>query len=242
MEQNLINEILDKGYVLLPGRRSAEEYEQLGRRLGEVVLRTDVVVDASKRALQEARRKMSGRPSAFQSDALGFHSDNPMTNVIAFHCVRQDAVDGTLRLVDMPALLDKFSDAEIDELSCVGVSYTYLTGKNRDDEILSEPLVTRADGRLLIFYQSWMIRGELTVHQRQLLDRVAGLIEEAVTTKGIAIRLEQGQSLMVDNRRMLHGRGALPDDSKRHLVRLLIHSRALPYTDAACDRGIASFA
>jgi alpha-ketoglutarate-dependent taurine dioxygenase len=75
-----------------------------------------------------------------------------------------------------------------------------------------------------VFYVPWFVERPDDEAGRDRLGRFGRLVYEAHRTSRLEIRLERGQCLFIDNRRMLHGRGALPEDSRRHLVRLYLRA------------------
>ena len=77
-----------------------------------------------------------------------------------------------------------------------------------------------------VFYVPWNLSDARDDEQARLLEKMAAFVEHKRKTQPVKIRLERQQCLFIDNRRMLHGRGLLAEDSKRHLVRFYIRTPA----------------
>jgi hypothetical protein len=188
-------------------------------QLGTITLRTDIRVDSeADDALRRARNPLyAGRPSVYRAEGLSYHTDSPLTDMLAWYCVEQDAVDGTSALIDTGDLAQHFNEEELSALSEVRVRF--MTRGDDDNEIAREyPLF--ADGK--VYYAPWLVSEDLDEREREMAARFAAYLARKDTTDPIRIRLKPGEMLFVDNHRILHGRSPIPPDSRRHLVRLYI--------------------
>ncbi|HEV3073178.1 MAG TPA: hypothetical protein VHB47_02070, partial [Thermoanaerobaculia bacterium] len=75
------------GLARLPPMTEAR-FVELAGCVGEVGLRTDLVIDPAQ-AEEERRRRSSaaGRPVVYAPTELGFHTDRPTVDVIGWYCV-----------------------------------------------------------------------------------------------------------------------------------------------------------
>jgi hypothetical protein len=210
-----------EGYVHIGWVVSEDLFTAAARQLGTIALRTDIRVDSeADEALRRARDPLyADRPSVYRAEGLSYHTDSPLMDILAWYCVEQDAVDGTSALVDAGDLAQHFDEDELAVLSRVRVRAMMRDSGNR--EIVREfPLF--ADGK--VYYAEWLLSPDLSEIERELAGRFADYLAKKDASQPIRIRLNPGQSLFVNNRRILHGRSAIPPDSRRHLVRLYIRT------------------
>jgi alpha-ketoglutarate-dependent taurine dioxygenase len=85
-------------------------------------------------------------------------------------------------------------------------------------------LLTRRGDAWAVYYVPWLVEPPEDEGTRRLLERFTDYVHDKEAHDLIAVRLRRGESLFVDNRRILHGRGALPEGSRRHLVRLYLQT------------------
>ena len=85
-------------------------------------------------------------------------------------------------------------------------------------------MITRKNGRHKIFYAPWLLRESYDGDASRVLEKFAGHLKQKEETQLITLPVKKHDTIFVDNRRILHGRGALPATSKRHLVRLYLRA------------------
>jgi Taurine catabolism dioxygenase TauD, TfdA family len=209
----------NEGYVHIARVLTDEVFTSAANQLGTIERRTDIRVDSeADDALRRARDPLyADRPSVYRADGLSYHTDSPVIDVLAWYCVEQDAIDGTSALVDTGDLAQHFDDDEKAVLSRVRIRSMTRDAENR--EIVREyPLF--ADGK--VYYAPWLLCPDLDKQEREVAERFADYLGQKDATAPIRIRLKPGETLFVDNHRILHGRSPIPPDSRRHLVRLYI--------------------
>ncbi len=224
------------GLAHLPPMTEAR-FVELAGCLGEIGLRTDLVIDPVQ-AEEERRRRSSsaaGRPVVYAPTELGFHTDRPTVDVIGWYCVEQDAEDGAVLLIDTSDLGEHFGAAEIAGLGRVELGYFQRDAHTGQEEARRAPLVAGGPRGHLLYYAPWLVVPESAGGEAALLlARFAAYVERKRETALVRIRLERGEALFVDNRRLLHARGNLSPSSRRHIVRLYI---AWPASPAAAVGG-----
>jgi hypothetical protein len=217
----LLHEVTERGWCHLEQPVDVSAFLALARALGTVTRYLDVVVDAKKEREQRiSRRRIVDRPSLYQADGLMLHSDPPDVDILALHCIVQDAHGGENQLVDVGDLTDAFEAEEIERLGRVEVAYSADNPDGTDGERV-RPLVIHRDGLLDLFYSPWGVR---TPKDEDLRHSLAGFLSYLESRPVIEVRLRPGETLFINNRHMLHGRKALPRDSRRHLVRVHIRT------------------
>ena len=214
-------DLLAHGLARLPAMTEAR-FVELAGCVGEVGLRTDLVIDPAQ-AEEERRRRSSeaGRPVVYAPTELGFHTDRPTVDVIGWYCVEQDAEDGAVLLIDTADLGEHFTAAEIAALGRVELGYFQRNALTGQEEACRAPLVASGPRGHLLYYAPWLVQ-EGAGGETALLARFAAYVERQRETALVRIRLERGEALFVDNHRLLRAGGNLSSSSRRHIVRLYI--------------------
>ena len=215
----ILEKVQDCGAVHVRLKLSEQAYDSLVRRVGTVELRTDIRVDRERAELERPPvAEGAQRPAVNNPSALGFHTDRPSADMLAWFCVQQDAEDGTLSLIDARDLHECLEERHLKLLQSVPVSY-HSRRADGNVSIGTEPLLTKKGSGYVIYFAPWLMPSDLDPE----LSEAIGAFERYIAHKSQAscwhIRLEPGESLYIDNRRLLHGRGALAEHSRRHLVR-----------------------
>jgi alpha-ketoglutarate-dependent taurine dioxygenase len=215
----------ERGWAHVRDRLSEAEFEATARGLGAIDLRTVIVVDPERRDREKAARRYDpDRPSVYHEAELEFHTDRPTADLLAWYCVTPDADDGSNLLIDTRDFFDRLSAPELRALGRIRVGYANLDPSAGGQALLSEPLVTGGADGWRVFYVPWQVLPSDDEEANRLLARFADDVAARRARGPLRIRLEAGESLFIDNHRMLHGRGPLSPDSRRHLVRLYIRT------------------
>jgi len=183
------------------------------------------VIDPVREDEDRRRRRADGkpdRPVVYSSSELGFHTDRPTVDVIGWYCVEQDASDGAVLLIDTVDLEDHLSAAELEGLGRIEVGYSVRDRETGREELRSAPLASQGPRGLAVYYAPWRLPRGLDASTARLLAGFAAYVERRRETSLSRIRLEPGESLFIDNHRLLHARGELSPASRRHIVRLYI--------------------
>lgn len=186
------------GWVHLP---SAPDPEELVAALGARILFTTDVVVKEGRALVTSDR------------ALDFHTDHHRADLIAWRCLMQTSAGGETLLADGLAAFESLPVETRETLSTVLLfEHSVFEG-----DASTHPLVEPGERGPRLYCSFWFPdRPALTEPQRAAV----GAFHEAVRRHQVAkIRLAPGDALIIDNRRILHGRTAITGSRDRHLVR-----------------------
>jgi hypothetical protein len=208
------------GYAHIESPISIEDYESLATRIGTITLRSDIQIDANRDLMQKQTRTRE-RPSIYSAEPLGFHTD-PNADLVSWHCLEQDEIDGAVLLLDTSDIAQQFSADELGILSLVKV---YAFTKNSDSEQERStlvPLLTDCEGSYRVFYAPWLVCGPSDSESSEMLKKFSDYLRHKEATQLIRVRLKRNECLFVDNHRMLHGRGAIAEGSKRRLLRFYL--------------------
>jgi len=171
-------------------------------QLGPVIQTTEITPRANAKAALATDKEMQ------------LHTDHPRARWISWECVRQSSEGGYSLLKDTKPALDSMTEAERDELRALSIR-THVVFS--DDTGAYPVLRQDGDGSDWVYFTPWMTDGQSCPAFRKF-------IEALEATPNLSLRLYPGESLLIDNGRMLHGRSALGGDKDRLLIRRWIAS------------------
>lgn len=203
------------GYAHVARPHTAGDFEMTACQLGRVVLRTDLAITPERSSI------------VYKSDEIRLHQDNPEVNILGWYCVQQDECDGSALLLDTGDIAAHFSRAEIATMTTINVRYPDPDQSRHNPDrgltaYLPWRLVTEKSTRAEVYYVPWLLADSYDENQRRVLAKFTEHLRVKEETQLVRIRLKAGESLFIDNNRMLHGRGSISQNSKRFLKRVWI--------------------
>lgn len=205
MRTELLATIRHEGFAVITRGLDDASFVELARDLGEIV-------DDTRVRLVAGKRTYLARP-----DPIPLHTDHPKACLIAWRCEAQHELDGASLLADGHAVL-----AQLDARTRAILGEIELPAMVRPGDVATPTPIASRDGR--VFYAPWLEPIERAVEKHHAL---VAFREALGSAKPRRVRLDPGQVLIANNRRMLHGRGALLPDSARRLRRLWIANVAV---------------
>lgn len=212
-----------EGHLHLTWPMSMEQYEQIAARLGTIVLRSDVKVDLDRARNQEEVRHIRGRGGIYSPSPLQLHTD-PNADLVSWYCVEQDEEGGPMLMLDTGNLEEHFSPQQVEILSRVELWSPSRKSETEPETLTPTPLLCRKNGRYKIFYAPWLLRDSYDTEATSVLEKFLAYLNMLEQTQLISLPIKRQDTIFIDNGRMLHGRGALPETSRRHLVRLYLRA------------------
>ncbi|MCS6799483.1 MAG: TauD/TfdA family dioxygenase [Myxococcota bacterium] len=202
----LLAELQRTGIARHPGPLDLRGFEAISTALGRVV----------ETALVELR---AGVGSFLASPGpVPLHTDHPVADVIGWWCERQDPVGGAMRLLDgwdVVARLDTGTQRTLRD--------THLCASAHPGaEPSIHPVWTDGHGGARLFYAPWLLPVVPSARRARALAELERALRAASATSSLAVRLQPGEALWIDNHRILHGRGALDPRSPRRLHRVWV--------------------
>ena len=155
----------------------------------------------------------------FTDQALPLHTDcsgySWPPNVMVFHCIQNEVTGGESHYVDGEKVLDYLkhhAPRALDILTSVEVEYR-LYADNADTITKAPPIILNGDGYLkLMRYANWTVQPIKSVPFEMVPEYYDAhrALSAAVNDPAniFAYRCEQGDMLIINNHRVLHGRGA----------------------------------
>lgn len=205
--------LLRYGVVLIAPTHSERELAAKLRELGKILLITPVKILDKPDA-----------PTLYSYSRMRPHTDTPDADIIAWHCRTEGLTEEKTLLLDSHEILSTLSNGVIRALGEVRCEVPDRKNVPTKLHLAYEnyPLLRRkSDGGLGLNYTPYLrFRCATQVQEEALaifLDAIKAQEQEAMR-----IRLEQGQSLILDNLRFLHCRTDLDPTSPRCHYRYLI--------------------
>lgn len=211
------------GHLHLTWPMTMENYEAIAGRLGTIVQKADVKVDLARAQKQEQVRIIKGRGGIYSPGALGFHTD-PIADLVSWYCVEQDDVGGPMMMLDLGDLEEHFSATELEILSRVELLSPTKKPEAEKETLTPTPLLSKTNGKYKIYYAPWLLRESDDANVRAAMEKFAAYLKNKEETQLIKLDIKPQDTIFLDNHRMLHGRGELPQTSKRHLVRFYLRA------------------
>jgi len=211
------------GYLHLSWPMTMENYEAIAGRVGTIVQKSDVKVDFARAQSQEKVRRIKGRGGIYSPDALGFHTD-PIADLVSWYCVEQDDSGHPMMVLDLGDLEEHFSAEERESLSRVELLSPTRKSEVEQETLIPTPLLTKTSGKYKIFYAHWLLRESEDAAVRKIAEKFTAYVKNKEETQLIVLPVKPGDTVFLDNHRMLHGRGELPQASRRHLVRFYLRA------------------
>lgn len=195
------SEISEKGYTIIryPDSKNTEE---ILASLGDVIQTTEI-----RENPKSTRLLVSSQP-------MDFHTDHNAAKYIAWHCNSQSAVGGESLLIDTRHILAGYSENTLSLLQEISVK----THKVFYGDKLSIPLLSTTEDEHVfgVYYASWLIGPQASIKHTKAL---AKFQQDLAQAKPVELLLSEGDILIIDNHRMLHGRAGFPPNSNRWLTR-----------------------
>ncbi|WP_442755637.1 TauD/TfdA family dioxygenase [Methylocystis sp. JAN1] len=195
----------EDGYFFSEQPIGGDAFERVCADLGPIINKSEIRVEAG--ATTYFKRK----------DPLPYHTDSPFARYVAWRCEAQQDIGGEMRLKDTKPLFDAAPLAQTDALRRAMVRFPAIKGAHEAGRLPALSGDSRRGWRLN--YAPWLISKDTLAPAGRAL--VAALDEFPGGDASVAIPLRPGSLLIIDNRRMLHGRGEL-DGDKRVLLRFWI--------------------
>ena len=199
--KEILRELQKNGYCLIRNTTS-HELQSIISVLGDVLFTTDVQVNTRSRALVTSDRE------------LKLHTDHHAVKFITWYCHKQCSAGGESVLLDTQQLLPQLTRENLQALKYI-CAYEH---KLFEDDEKQHPILTESvDGNLEIYYSYWLMDDD----DRKNINfiKLKDLID---SSNPIKLKLNPFDALILDNKRVLHGRTAIQGDKDRHLTRYWI--------------------
>lgn len=151
-------------------------------------------------------------------EPVPFHTDHPDADWMSWRCEVQDEADGTQQLVDGLEALRASGPRVREALTRVHAEVRV----RQDTPPARVPLVRVSPHGDRLFFASWIKPIESDPYSLDAFAALRDEINRRCESDVQEVRLSEGEVLIVDNGRLLHGRKGLASASKRRLRRFWI--------------------
>lgn len=195
-----------KGYFKLTEPLTVSTFYRLGKSFGEIFLKCDV------------KYNPNATEYLFGKDKMAYHMDHFDAHYIAwFGMVKNDLFEPTL-LIDSRNIIKKLTQKDLRVLSRIKC-------QRGEFEVEMYNLKTKR-----FYYCPWLVTLSALSQKEQtesekVLKKLDKLIEKEHKNNRIEVHLNKGEALFIDSRFILHGRGEIAFNSKRHLKRIWVHAK-----------------
>lgn len=201
--ESLVEEV--EGKVIQDGYYVLKGYDQkyvcdFAEKLGEIINISDIKIN------EQSNRKFN------QAESLDLHTDSPQVKYIIWYCIKQDKIAGESILLDTTEILEKLDSETKSILETTKINYPIYKRISVSDHPILSPSPENQ-----IYYTSWLKKADYNENQLLALKKFENLVNELPKT---SIKLKEGDALIINNKRMLHGRDTIPLDSQRYLYRI----------------------
>ena len=205
-----IREALADTGIYCPSQEfTLDQFRAAAGELGDVFYEADVRMGAEK-------------PRNYQLPAaIDFHTDHASAEIAAWWCEERESDGGAMQFVDLWPVVEAMNDAELEALGRVRVPDNAVWSEGGDI-----PVCWLSNGRRVFHYVPWLMLDAPDAEARSALAKFENGIAEAKAERIAEFDLKPGEVVFVDNHRIMHGRRAIPANSKRNLKRLWIRSCA----------------
>ncbi len=216
----LASELGQNGYVHLTERFDRLRMFELAGELGSIV-------EEERIELRPGAHAYVAKPGP-----VPLHTDHPEVTYVVWLCERQDPSAGASKLLDARPVIASLTDEERHQLRSVRLACPPLAG---GPPSLSFPVLVAGEQHDALFCSPWL--QSVDPSQQLALDAFRERLSAHAKLNAFDVRMQPGDVLIVDNRRMLHGRDAIPERSPRRLYRVWVRVsvRAGPWAAGRLD-------
>lgn len=193
------HQLADDGLVHLP-RRTDLDLVELLEVLGKPIYVEEVRVDPSSNSLVKS------------SDGISWHTDHHRAHIIVWQGRQPADEGGETLVVDGIAAYRSLPAHQQQALRQVTLMEHSVFKGDADQH----PMLTEDNGKLRLYYSFWMAQDRLPDAQQEAFEAYANAVE---AQRHHRFRLDRGDILAIDNRRMLHARSPIKGRAVRHLRR-----------------------
>lgn len=192
-------EFLQRGFIHIKWGEY-QNTQSLLAQFGDVILQTEIRENPKSTRLLAINKPM------------GYHTDHHSAKYIAWFCNSQSSKGGANLLIDTVEVFNLMSSNALSQLQDVYVRTHQVFYSDK----LSLPLLSYDKSVPTVYYAKWLVNNPSDPKSHKALSRFENLLEG---TEPIKVVLSEGDILVIDNHRMLHGREGFPENSNRWVTR-----------------------
>ena len=200
-------EIEQKGFFHNQSAISEQDHnDHFVKGLGSVVRKDQIKLFVTKKKLHS-------------TPPLEFHTDSAKADFITWFCEDPGEQPTPTRYLDTKPIFEKFND---EERSLLTQAFMKCPARDGTQNHTVEPLLTIENQKNKIFYTPWWFITPENPKIAELIEQFKSHVAQGSKEDAIEITLKKGETIIIDNKRFLHGRSALPENTSRYLKRTWI--------------------
>ncbi len=210
MASSVTEDLARDGVFFVAGDVTRSAFDRLVERLGAPI----------------AEERIALRPGAHayvaKAGRVPLHTDHPDVDFVAWRCVEQDRDDGASLLLDTRSTLHAMrreSPVHFEKLFDTSLVCPPLSA---GPPTLLRPVLRKTGSELHLFCSPWLRAADDSDGRGAALEELRERLSHAARTECVSRRMQRGGVVIVDNRRVLHGRAPIAEDSQRRLDRVWI--------------------
>lgn len=204
MTAAIMEALRERGFAVAHGPLDRIGYIELARQLGDLVAEESI-------ALRPGAHAYVAKPGS-----VPLHTDHPEVDIIGWLCEAQDDSDGASLLLDTRPVVASLAESERETLRRVRLACPPLAGGPPTG---TWPVLRQANDGVAVFCSPWLRAVGASDDEAEALERFRDHLSSAAAAPA-EVQLVPGEALFVDNRRVLHGRRAIAESSRRRLWRV----------------------
>jgi len=203
MNSEILNHINKNGFVKIPSLKN-EELINIINFLGKPFHRSEIKVEENSKKFFKSNKE------------LDLHSDNPNAKFVLLYCVQQSEKGGETSLLDLNPFFNNLSVNEIEIYKEIAIPIPFYKFSVPVSKTVSEFIYSN-DG---YYFLPWVILPLNSTKNILAIDKLKSYIDHSIK---IEFKLKSNDLLIIDNKRMLHGRKKIIENSyNRNIIRIWI--------------------
>jgi hypothetical protein len=176
----------------------------VSQALGEIIQQKDISIEDEPKKWVNSSKEMP------------FHTDHSSADFVAWHCIEQTDIGGESLLSDISVAFSLLSDLQKELLKKIQIKNVQLF----DGDLEFHPLINIKDEHVEFYFVPWLVQDDICDDTQNALKE----IESTLQSMAIKILLAKGDVLVINNKKLVHGRDALLGSPNRFLKRYWIKS------------------
>lgn len=205
LQSNFKEDISINGYCRI---QNGGEFalQEIINELGRVIQEKDIVIEDNPRKWATSTKRMP------------LHTDHSKADFVAWHCIEQTDSGGETLLSDISIAYNQLTPSQQKLLLNIQLKNVQLF----TDDLPLHPFRTAKKSRVAFYYVPWLVQDSESEEVKIILNELNAKVKENATT----LLLHKGDVLVIDNKRMLHGRNSIDGTTDRLLKRYWITSNS----------------
>ncbi|MDT8447250.1 MAG: hypothetical protein RRB13_10210 [bacterium] len=213
--EKITNDLQTRGWYLHTGHESEIALRQSFGFLGDVLLQSHIKI----------LHGFSSPPTPNTPFGMRLHTDAPCADYVLWHCLCEGEVGEFIQLCHVNHVINLLSSQEKKALSRLYADQVSMEAKHQLISSYFDFPVLYGSNLECMNFAHWLSYGTQENVQHAAIKKLRTAVEDTILSSAVeSIFLRKGQVLVVDNKRLLHGRTVLSEHSRRFHMRYWFRS------------------